>query len=474
MESSLSIRTKFRNGEPPFKVGRIRIIRYTNWLVSALKRIPGSMYDRFVRIDGELLTIHSDKDMPPKHSFSLFNSRIEYAPQRKEIELTIGTRLFHLYCDSIQDADDWASNLQAASERSFQRFYKLIERISSSTFICSARRQSNRRYFVDFIATPEGIDPNILSAITAEREVLSNLDSRCTNGIVDMFRDQESAYFVRARRSIAENFRKFLERRSSITEKYLFIVAHDVLCGLRHMHSMQLAHRNLKPDNILWLVEEKRVVLDGFSWAKPFPSNITDLNVFEGSVGPKSSYTAPEILNGERYGPAADIFAAGTIIYEMAVGNPPPRRGRLFEEEGWTQFSVHARNCVTQMLCKSPKRRPPAFALLQHRWISENLDVYPNFRCSRAQSQEHIAEHGDFMRQIKGDGLQKTKSRNPALYRKFSRVIEVQNALSRVLTYRRKLLVRSRAIFACIRLMNMSKIPKAPKRWAPLRSPNSR
>lgn len=80
-------------------------------------------------------------------------------------------------------------------------------------------------------------------------------------------------------------------------------------------------------------------------------------------------YLAPEVL-AERYGPEADIWSAGVVLYILLSGLPPfwaTTNEGIFEaiQEGslnlvrppWPNISEEAKDLVRRMLTKNPKKR---------------------------------------------------------------------------------------------------------------------
>ncbi|OEL28664.1 Calcium-dependent protein kinase isoform 1 [Dichanthelium oligosanthes] len=150
---------------------------------------------------------------------------------------------------------------------------------------------------------------------------------------------------------------------------------------IENCHSLGVMHRDLKPEN--FLLQDKdddlsiKVIDFGLSvFFKPG-------EVFTEVVG-SPYYIAPEVLK-KRYGPEADIWTAGVILYVLLSGVPPfwadTRRGVYdkvldghfdLESEQWHRISDSAKDLIRKMLCPCPSERLKAYEVLKHPWICDN------------------------------------------------------------------------------------------------------
>ncbi len=91
--------------------------------------------------------------------------------------------------------------------------------------------------------------------------------------------------------------------------------------GLAAAHGAGVIHRDLKPENVL-LTADGAVKLADFGLAKPLGDTRTFQSV-AGLVIGTPGYLAPEVVEGGLAGPAADLYALGVTLYEMAAGARP-------------------------------------------------------------------------------------------------------------------------------------------------------
>ena len=98
-------------------------------------------------------------------------------------------------------------------------------------------------------------------------------------------------------------------------------IALGLIDGLDYVHAKKVAHRDLKPQNILLSGPQLTPKIADFGVSKVIQTMITN----SAMVGtPK--YAAPELLQpGLKYGCTADIFSLAVILFEMFGGQPAER-----------------------------------------------------------------------------------------------------------------------------------------------------
>ncbi|HVH44467.1 MAG TPA: serine/threonine-protein kinase [Labilithrix sp.] len=131
-----------------------------------------------------------------------------------------------------------------------------------------------------------------------------------------------------------------LHYRSRLPASEVLPIAKQVAEALVAIHAAGVVHRDLKPSNIYLVPDEnmpgpikERVKVFDFGIARVEweEMRITTIGAPMGTPG----YMSPEQESGEEIDARSDVFAAGAVIYECLVGEPPP----LSSEDMWKPVS---------------------------------------------------------------------------------------------------------------------------------------
>ncbi|ABN66556.2 serine/threonine protein kinase [Scheffersomyces stipitis CBS 6054] len=158
----------------------------------------------------------------------------------------------------------------------------------------------------------------------------------------------------------------------------------QIVLALRHVHSLNLSHRDLKLENIL-LADKKRsiVKITDFGFVREFdPSNRRFLSTICGTT----VYMAPELLKNEKYsGFASDIWALGVILFTMIYGEMPfdedddlRTKYKIVNEEPFYRDNIpqHLVQLIQKMLSKDPNERPHLNDILNSQFL---IDIHNKF-----------------------------------------------------------------------------------------------
>ncbi|EXX64349.1 Ypk2p [Rhizophagus irregularis DAOM 197198w] len=113
------------------------------------------------------------------------------------------------------------------------------------------------------------------------------------------------------------SLRKYLDiKYYELNWKSIFRHLDDIVSGLNFIHKKELIHRDLHIGNML--KHENNVAITDMGLCKPANCNLSKNNIY--GILP---YIAPEILGGQNYTKAADIYSFGINMYELISGLPP-------------------------------------------------------------------------------------------------------------------------------------------------------
>ncbi len=91
----------------------------------------------------------------------------------------------------------------------------------------------------------------------------------------------------------------------------------QLAAGLQYIHERQVVHRDVKPSNIYVGTDGHLTLLD-LGVARDWSSDLTGTGAIIGTP----RYMAPELLQGEAADHRSDLYALGTVVFEMLTGKP--------------------------------------------------------------------------------------------------------------------------------------------------------
>ncbi|MQM14053.1 hypothetical protein Taro_046984 [Colocasia esculenta] len=195
--------------------------------------------------------------------------------------------------------------------------------------------------------------------------------------IIGAYEDAVAVHLVMELCAGGELFDRIVQR-GHYTERKAAELARVMVGVVQACHSLGVMHRDLKPENFLFVNQQEESTLKTIDFGLSIffrPGEI-----FTDVVG-SPYYVAPEVLR-KRYGPEADVWSAGVIIYILLSGVPPfwaETEQGIFEEvlsghldfksDPWPSISESAKDLVRRMLVRDPKKRLTAHEVLCHPWV---------------------------------------------------------------------------------------------------------
>ncbi|KAK3129970.1 hypothetical protein QOZ80_6BG0487250 [Eleusine coracana subsp. coracana] len=179
------------------------------------------------------------------------------------------------------------------------------------------------------------------------------------------------------------SIQSLLGKLGSFPEPVIRKYTKQILQGLEYLHNNAIIHRDIKGANIL--VDNKGCIkLADFGASKQVAklATVTAAKTMKGTP----YWMAPEVIVGSGHSFSADIWSVGCTVIEMATGKPPwsqqYQEVALLFHVGTTKshppipehLSPEAKDFLLKCLQKEPELRSTASDLLQHPFVTGELD----------------------------------------------------------------------------------------------------
>ncbi|KNA09420.1 hypothetical protein SOVF_153730 [Spinacia oleracea] len=260
-------------------------------------------------------------------------------------------------------------------------FYSLGKKLGhgqfGTTFLCVEKTTGNE-YACKSIAKRKLINKEDVDDVRREIQIMHHLKGNPNViTIKDAYEDGVAIHVVMELCAGGELFDRIV-KRGHYTERKAACLARTIVGVVEACHSLGVMHRDLKPENFLFVDESEESPLKTIDFGLSIFFKPGD--IFNDVVG-SPYYVAPEVLR-KRYGPEADVWSAGVILYILLSGVPPfwaETEEEIFEEvlhgdldfvsDPWPNISDGAKDLVRRMLVRDPKKRLTAHEVLCHPWI---------------------------------------------------------------------------------------------------------
>ncbi|XP_050387584.1 probable serine/threonine protein kinase IRE [Argentina anserina] len=274
--------------------------------------------------------------------------------------------------------------------------FEIIKPISRGAFgrvFLARKRATGDLFAIKVLKKADMIRKNAVESILAERNILILVRNPFVVRFFYSFTCRENLYLVMEYLNGGDLY-SLLKNLGCLDEDMARIYIAEVVLALEYLHSLNVIHRDLKPDNLL-IGQDGHIKLTDFGLSKVGLISSTD-DLSGPSVGdtalvgddePKSpsssersqrqkhsvvgtpDYLAPEILLGMGHSATADWWSVGVILFELLVGLPPfnaehPQKifnNIINRDIPWPkvpeEMSKEAYDLIDQLLTESPVQR---------------------------------------------------------------------------------------------------------------------
>lgn len=214
---------------------------------------------------------------------------------------------------------------------------------------------------------------------------------------------RRAKYFIFLRFAENGDLLDFLTRNGPVPENQSRLWMRQILSGMTYLHTLNVAHRDLKCENIL-ITANYNVKITDFGFARNVRQR--DRDVLSETYCGSLSYAAPEVLKGVPYLPKmADMWSIGIIMYTMlnkALPFTETSVKKLYEKQvmrKWrfrtsvvNHLSTECKQQVTMLMEPEPKSRPTASATFNGAWIKMDQRLTSEYLYRTSSKNCHITK----------------------------------------------------------------------------------
>jgi len=276
-------------------------------------------------------------------------------------------------------------------ERNIHDEYEIKELLGSGNFSkvhLGIEKKTQQKWAIKII------DKKLVETTRLENEIqiLKRVAHVNIIALKDVFESSSKLYLVMELVTGGELFNKIVEI-GAYTEQTAKEIVRQILEGVKYLHSLSIAHRDLKPTNLLLKSsEDSEIKIADFGLSKILGPD----SMMQTACG-TPIYVAPEVLKGEGYDKEVDLWSVGVIMYILLCGFPPffddgENMGQLFEQimagdfdfpdPYWTDIDESAKDLIEHLLRVEPSKRYTADQALAHEWLktSDKQTTLPGFK----------------------------------------------------------------------------------------------
>lgn len=194
-----------------------------------------------------------------------------------------------------------------------------------------------------------------------------------------------------------------LEGVKPLSEDGVREIMRDVVTGLEYLHFQRIAHRDIKPDNLL-RCGDGTVKISDFGEARMYDVTSEDPRAKSSAPG-TPAFIAPELCMSERSPKAppesyaADIWSLGASLFYMVYGRAPFLAKSVFEIydcictqrlrfPDQPKVSRKLKDLIKKMLVKEPKHRATLSDVAKHAWFGDKVSQRKELRKIRISPED--------------------------------------------------------------------------------------
>jgi serine/threonine-protein kinase len=168
-----------------------------------------------------------------------------------------------------------------------------------------------------------------------------------------------------------QSLRTLIEKSAPLPTEEAVALIRKIADGLAYCHTNTVIHRDLKPENILITANGQPVIMD-FGLALTKGAHRVTYSNLSATMG-TPDYMAPEQIDGQRGDQRTDLYALGTILYELLARKTP-----FTGDSNMAVMAQHLNNTAPRLDKLNPAISPQIAAIVATSLARDPKDRYPD------------------------------------------------------------------------------------------------
>ncbi len=234
----------------------------------------------------------------------------------------------------------------------------------------AVRKEDGLRVAIKVIKKSLLMTPKMYDQVETEINILTITDHSCIVKMIENFETKTDIFIVMEHIEGGDLYQQL--KREPIEETLAIKYIRQIIEGLEHLHSMNIVHRDIKPDNILVMGDQIKIC--DFGWS--YMSNLS--NELQHEICGTPDYIPPEMIRNNGYGREVDLWCLGVLTYELLTGELPfydssfmetYKRILKLDYETPSFVSDEATDFIEKLLVTKPEKRMGLDEALNHPWL---------------------------------------------------------------------------------------------------------
>lgn len=233
-------------------------------------------------------------------------------------------------------------------------------------------------------------DPDARKRFSREAKAVASLTHPNIREIYDFSASDDELNYLVTEFVHGEPLSALLREGCDVMPEIGVMISIHTARALQHAHNHGIIHRDVKPENILFVSSESSdMKLIDFGYAGLWAAD----KQLTGLCG-TPDYVAPEVLtwyddddNGTPYGKGSDLWSLGVLLYVILSGCSPfsadeeeallaqvSEAKYEFYDSEWKAISAPAKDLISKLLVVDPATRLTMEACLAHPWLAGAIE----------------------------------------------------------------------------------------------------